>query len=190
MIPATGSCKKTPEIAGTLKKYSWRKLSGFFSVDSCQVPVLCGRDRQEIIGKISGQNTASTKSPEVLRTGSVRTGLFDLGMIGDAIIRIHKDLACLLAGLRCLTYANGVQFGFHLNRNSRHDLQSEFVSSRSLRKLAILGFLKFYVIWIYAWLQDRKNFIDLNVKQTRSLPILGGGPQDSCLIPCIFYSVS
>jgi hypothetical protein len=48
-------------------QYFDRKLSGFFPVDSCQLPVL------------SGRNTASTKSPELPGTGSFRTGLFDLG---------------------------------------------------------------------------------------------------------------
>jgi len=32
------------------------------------------------MGKISGWNNASTKSPELLGTSSVRTGLFDLGV--------------------------------------------------------------------------------------------------------------
>ena len=65
MIPATGSrgilqerrgkvtrsCRKIPEIARTWKQYSNRKLTGFFPVDSSQLPVLSGRNRSEIIGK-------------------------------------------------------------------------------------------------------------------------------------------
>jgi hypothetical protein len=51
MIPATGSCRKTPEIAGTSKQYSDRKSSGFFPVYFCQLPVLSGRNRPEILGK-------------------------------------------------------------------------------------------------------------------------------------------
>jgi hypothetical protein len=47
----TGSFRKTPEIAGTWKQYSDRKLSGLFPVDSCQLPVLSWRNRPEIIGK-------------------------------------------------------------------------------------------------------------------------------------------
>jgi hypothetical protein len=47
----TGSFRKTPEIAETWKQYSDRKLSGFFPVDSCQLPVLSGRNQPEIIGK-------------------------------------------------------------------------------------------------------------------------------------------
>jgi hypothetical protein len=47
----TESCRKTPEIAGTWKQYSGRKLSGFFPVNSCQLPVLFDRNRPEIIGK-------------------------------------------------------------------------------------------------------------------------------------------
>jgi hypothetical protein len=43
MIPATGSYKKIPEIAGIWKQYSGRKLSGFFPVDSCAF-------RQELAG--------------------------------------------------------------------------------------------------------------------------------------------
>jgi hypothetical protein len=47
----TGSSRKTPEIAGTWKQYSDRKLSGFFPLDSCQLPVLSDRNGPEIIGK-------------------------------------------------------------------------------------------------------------------------------------------
>ncbi len=47
----TVSCRKAPEIAGTWKQYSDRKLFGFIPVDSCQLPVLSGRNRPEIIGK-------------------------------------------------------------------------------------------------------------------------------------------
>ncbi len=47
----TGSFRKTPEIAGTWRQYSDRKLSGFFPVDSCQFPVLSGRNQPEIIKK-------------------------------------------------------------------------------------------------------------------------------------------
>jgi hypothetical protein len=47
----TGSCRKTPEIAGIWKQYSDRKLFGFSPVDSCQIPVLSGRNRPEIIRK-------------------------------------------------------------------------------------------------------------------------------------------
>jgi hypothetical protein len=69
----TGSSRKTPEITGTWKQYSHRKMTRFFPVDSCQLPV------PEIVGKISGQNTASTKSSELSGTGSFQAGLFDLG---------------------------------------------------------------------------------------------------------------
>jgi hypothetical protein len=51
MILATGSCRKTPEIAGTWKQYSDRKLSRFFPVDIYPLPVLSGMNRPEIIGK-------------------------------------------------------------------------------------------------------------------------------------------
>jgi hypothetical protein len=51
MIPATGSCRKTPEVSGKWKQYSDRKLSGFFPVDSCQLLVLSDRNRPETIGK-------------------------------------------------------------------------------------------------------------------------------------------
>jgi hypothetical protein len=47
----TRSCRKTPKIAGIWKQYSDRKLPGFFPVDSCQLLVLSGRNRLEIIGK-------------------------------------------------------------------------------------------------------------------------------------------
>jgi hypothetical protein len=51
MLSATGSCRKTTEIVGTSKKYSDRKLSGFFAGDSCRLPVLYSRNRPEIIGE-------------------------------------------------------------------------------------------------------------------------------------------
>jgi hypothetical protein len=38
------------------------------------------RKTPEKIRKISGRNTASTKSPELPGTGSFPTGLFDLGL--------------------------------------------------------------------------------------------------------------
>jgi hypothetical protein len=47
----TGSSRKTQDIAGTWKQYCDRKLPGFFPVDSCQLPVLSGKNRPEIIGK-------------------------------------------------------------------------------------------------------------------------------------------
>jgi len=62
MIPASGSPRILQEKCG--------KVSG-----SC-------RNRPEIIGKIrkfSGQNTASTKSPEFPGTRRFRAGLFELG---------------------------------------------------------------------------------------------------------------
>jgi hypothetical protein len=46
-----GSCRKTPEIAGTWNQYSGQKLSRFFPVDSYQIPVLSDRNRAESIGK-------------------------------------------------------------------------------------------------------------------------------------------
>jgi hypothetical protein len=47
----TGSCRKTPEIARKWKQYSDWKLSRFCPVDYCQIPVLSGRNRPEIIRK-------------------------------------------------------------------------------------------------------------------------------------------
>jgi hypothetical protein len=47
----TGSCRKTPEIAGTWKQYSDPELSGFFPVDSCQLPMLSGKNRPKITRK-------------------------------------------------------------------------------------------------------------------------------------------
>jgi len=49
----TVSCRKTQEIAGTWKQYSARKLSRFFPVDSCQLPLLSGSKQLEIIDKNS-----------------------------------------------------------------------------------------------------------------------------------------
>ncbi len=50
-IRATGSCRKTPQIAGIWKQYFSRKLSGFFPVNSCELPVLFASHRPEIIGR-------------------------------------------------------------------------------------------------------------------------------------------
>jgi hypothetical protein len=52
---------------------------------------------QEIIGKIKkhfGRNTASTKSPGLPRTGSFRTGLFDLGV--DNEIKVDFSMSKLI----------------------------------------------------------------------------------------------
>jgi hypothetical protein len=47
----TGSCREIPEIAGTWKPFSDQELSGFFLVDSCQLPVLSGKNWSKITGK-------------------------------------------------------------------------------------------------------------------------------------------
>ena len=58
-----GSCRNAPEVIGTWKQYSGRKISGFFPVISDQF--LAGKHRKVIgmhrkkIQKISGPNTAS-----------------------------------------------------------------------------------------------------------------------------------
>ena len=57
-----GSGRNTPEVTGTLKQYSGRKISGFFPVHSDHFPVLSARNWSEItgkIGKFSSRNTAS-----------------------------------------------------------------------------------------------------------------------------------
>ena len=54
-----GSDRNTPEVIGTWKQYSSRKISGFFPVHSNHFPVL---SRQKLVGnhrKFSGWNTAS-----------------------------------------------------------------------------------------------------------------------------------
>jgi hypothetical protein len=54
-----------------------------FPVDSYKLPVLSDRNRPKIIGKIrkiSGRNTASTKSPKLPGAGCFRAGMFDLGI--------------------------------------------------------------------------------------------------------------
>jgi hypothetical protein len=82
MIPATGSCRKTPKIAGTWKQYSERKFSGFFRwMPDNFLYLSAGTDRKspEKIRKISGRNIASTKSMELRGTGGFRAGLPDLG---------------------------------------------------------------------------------------------------------------
>jgi hypothetical protein len=63
MIPGTGSCRKTPEIAG----------------NGSSIPAGTWRKALEKIRKFSGRNTASTQSPELPGTGRFRAGLFDLG---------------------------------------------------------------------------------------------------------------
>jgi hypothetical protein len=53
-ITATGSRRILQESPGNPRKwkqYSDRKFIGFFPVDSCQFPVLSGKNRSEIIGK-------------------------------------------------------------------------------------------------------------------------------------------
>ncbi len=85
----TGSCRKTPEIAGTWKQYSDRKLSEFFPVDSCQIPVLSGRNRPEII----------RKNPKIFRpeycfhkiTGITRNRQFP-----DRVVRPGNTQCCYL----------------------------------------------------------------------------------------------
>ncbi len=89
MILAIRSCRKTPETAGAWKQYFERKLSEFFPVDSCQLPVLSGRNQPEIIGKISGRNTASIKSAELPGTVSFEVGLFNLGIWHNQIL-VHN----------------------------------------------------------------------------------------------------
>jgi hypothetical protein len=57
--------------------------TGNCPVDSCQLPFFpAGTDWKlsEKIRKISGRNTASTKSPELPGAGSFRARLFDLGI--------------------------------------------------------------------------------------------------------------
>jgi hypothetical protein len=75
MIPATGSCRKdagkSPYPAGKHRKSLEHgssipagKFLVFLPVDSCQLPVLSGRNRAKNIGKIrkiSGRNTAPKK---------------------------------------------------------------------------------------------------------------------------------
>ena len=46
-----GSGRNTPEVTGTWKRYSGRKISGFFPVHSDHFPVLFTRNRPEIAGK-------------------------------------------------------------------------------------------------------------------------------------------
>ena len=68
----TGSCRKTPEIDGTWKQYFGRKLSRFFPMDSCQLPVLSDRNRPEY---------CFHKSMELPGTDRYRAGIFDLGVV-------------------------------------------------------------------------------------------------------------
>ncbi len=49
----TVSRGKAPEIPRKWKQYSGRKFFGIFPVNSCQLPVLSGRKRSEIIRKKS-----------------------------------------------------------------------------------------------------------------------------------------
>ena len=82
MIPVTRSCRKTPGIAGTWKQYSDRKLTGFFPLNSCQLPVFSDRNRPEIIGK-NPKNCLLEycfhKIIGITGTGRFRARLFDLG---------------------------------------------------------------------------------------------------------------
>lgn len=58
------SRRKTREIPQKRKQYSGRKLSGFFSVDSWQLPVLSSKNRSEIIGKKSEKIPARILLPK------------------------------------------------------------------------------------------------------------------------------
>ena len=78
----TGSCRKTPEMAGRWKQYSGRKLTGFFRWIPAKFlcfPAGINRKSLEKILKIPYRNTASMKSPEYLGTGRFRAEMFDLG---------------------------------------------------------------------------------------------------------------
>ncbi len=88
----TVSCRKTLEIAETWKQYSGRKLSEFFPVDSCQLPVVSFRNWPEIIGKKSGTFPARKLLPcssdfQCLPAGTglcfLTWGGLDNFMIGD-----------------------------------------------------------------------------------------------------------
>ena len=57
-----------------------------------------------------------------------------------------------------------------------------------LGKLGRLGIPKAYVLWLEYWLRDRKGYIEMNNKCSRSFPILRGGPQGSCLTPAVFIT--
>jgi hypothetical protein len=93
-IPATGSCRKD-ERKSTYPAGKYRKsLEHGSSIPAGNCPdffrwipgnLLCssagtGLKSSEKKRKISGQNTASTKSPELPRIGRFRAGLFDLGV--------------------------------------------------------------------------------------------------------------
>jgi hypothetical protein len=90
-------------------------LVGFFPVDSYQLLVLSSRNRAESIGKnpkISGQNTDSTKSPELPGTGRFRAGLFDLGDNNENFRRAKSSKAFAITTSSttttncCFTYFN------------------------------------------------------------------------------------
>jgi actin-related protein len=91
MIPATGSRGIMQERSGKVTGNRWNMESSipigicpdFFRwipVNFLCFPAGTGRKSSKKIQKISDRNTASTKSPELLRTGSFRTGLFNLGI--------------------------------------------------------------------------------------------------------------
>ncbi len=84
MVPDTGSreiLQESTENRRNMEAVFRPEIFRIFPADFCQLPVLSGRNRAESIEKIPGRNTASTKSPELLKTGRFRAGLFDLGDI-------------------------------------------------------------------------------------------------------------
>jgi hypothetical protein len=99
MIPATGSPRKevgkSPDPAGNrwnmgavFRSEIVRILSGGFLSTSCAFRQEPAGNHRKKIQKISGLNTASTKSPELPGTGSFRAGLFALG-------RFNRSWICL-----------------------------------------------------------------------------------------------
>jgi hypothetical protein len=90
-------------------------------LDSRQLPVLSDRNGQEIIGKISGRNTASTKSPELPGTGSFRPGLFDLGTYNINITRSTGKYSSYCNNSIPTNTTNTAVFGLNA---SYHDITS------------------------------------------------------------------
>ncbi len=93
MIPATESCRKdagkSPYLSGKHRRsleyesrtpsVSWSDFSRWIPTNFLCFPAGTGLKALEKIRKISGRNTGSTKSPELLGTDRFRAGLFDLG---------------------------------------------------------------------------------------------------------------
>jgi hypothetical protein len=81
--------EKHRKFFGNGSRISTESFSDFFPVDSCQLPVLSGKNWSEIIGKIresSGWNTASKIRRKSIGSGRFSAYMFGLGIFRGSVI--------------------------------------------------------------------------------------------------------